>query len=202
MMMLIADGLVIPFCMAMSAPARTPGQINGRNCVPGSPASEVRPFSDRRMWHDHGDAAHAPRRVPARLFEHRLGQVDADDLRLGKTLRQPQRARTCSGADVEDARRRVLQRCESRFVRRERVLEAHRVPDGRERIELPAHKGTKELPQQRVAHRGVSREAREASPDCHPVDHVGSKRIRTSRPGFVPSIAAALPPLIAIDRLR
>src|SRR5204862_6008648 len=75
-------------------------------------------------------------------------------------------------------------------------------PDGRERIELPAHKGTEELPQQRVAHRGVSREAREASPDCHSVDHVGSKRIRTSRPGFVPSIAAALPPLIAIDRLR
>src|SRR5262249_30030828 len=116
--------------------------------------------------------------------------------------RKRERTGARARADVEDAGRLLGQPVERGLVRRERVLEAHRVPHRRERIELPAHERTEQPPQERAAHGRVGGQSREPAPDRSTIDHDGSRWMRTSRPGLIPSIAAALPPLIATDRLR
>src|SRR5438034_1265731 len=143
-----------------------------------------------------------PGRVPTGLLQHRVGEVDADDPRLRKAAGERQRARAGARAEVEHTRGRLLERVEPRLVRRERVLHAHRVPHRCQRVELPAHERAKQLPEERAADGRVRREPREAPADGDAIDHAGSKWIRTSWPGLMPNIAAALPPLIAIERLR
>src|SRR5262249_22118216 len=142
------------------------------------------------------------RRVATGLRGPRVREVDADDRRLREAVREPERTGTRPGTDVEDARRRAGHSFERSVVRRERVLEPHRVPDGCDRVELPAHERTEEPPQDRAAHGGIGRHSCKPSADRRAIDHDGSRWMRTSRPGLSPSMAAALPPLIAIDRFR
>src|SRR5262249_50470268 len=140
--------------------------------------------------------------VATGLLEHRLRQVDTDDRRLGEARRQSDRASPRARADVEDARRRSRESVEPGVIRCERVLEPHGVPNRRERVELPAYDRTEELPEDRAAHGRVGGKPRKPTPDRGAGDHEGSRGMRTGGPGLTPSIAAALPPLIASDRLR
>ena len=95
----------------------------------------------------------------------------------------------------------TLYRAKSGVVRSQVCGIAHRVPLGRDRVELLAHQRPKETPQARIAHDGVCRQPRKFLPEREPV-HKVSRWMRTSRPSLIPSIAAALPPLIAIDTFR
>ena len=137
----------------------------------------------------------------ARFGEHPFGEVGADDLGVWELARD--RTRTCArpGAQIKRTCRRSGQRLQPGFVRRERILELHRPPHGRERVELPTNQRPEETPGARIPDGGIGRQPRELPPDCF-ADHDGSRWMRTSWPDAMPNIAAAFPPLIAIDRFR
>ena len=146
-------------------------------------------------------AAQLVRHPPARVVEHRFRQIDADDLRRGKAAGDRDRPRAGAGAEIERALRCGRKRVEARLVRCERVFHAHRLPHGRQRVELPAQERPEEPPHAWTPHRRIRREPRELAAD-RDADHDGSRWMRTSCPALIPSIAAAFPPLIAMDRLR
>src|SRR5207302_646894 len=91
-----------------------------------------------------------------------------------------------------------VDRAECHLVRREMTRGAHRVPLRRDGVELHAHQRTKQPPEAGAAQDGVRCQTRELLPD-HAGVHDGSWWMRRSCPSAMPNMAAALPPLIAIE---
>ena len=101
-------------------------------------------------------------RLPPRLGDHRVGEVDPDDLRRGKTARHDEGGRARAGAEVERAARRGLDPLQRELEGGEVVGLDDLVPVRREPVELPPERAAEEAPQTRPAHDRVRRQAREA----------------------------------------
>src|SRR5207237_6263820 len=108
---------------------------------------------------------------------------------------------TCPGAEVERTRGRRRQSVQRPLVDCEMAGGTDLVPVRRERVELAAHRATKQAPEARTCDDGVRRQPRELAADRNAV-HIASRWIRTSCPWCAPNISAALPPLIAIATFR
>src|SRR5436309_8186962 len=94
--------------------------------------------------------------------------------------------------------RRRRQPVECGVDRRKGLRRAHRVPDGRELVELPAHRPAEQPPESWPTNDDVGDDAGETLAKRH-----GRSRCkRTPCPGCAANISAALPRLIAIATLR
>src|SRR5205085_4525548 len=96
-------------------------------------------------------AAEIRRRLPARLRDHRLGEVDADDLRVREAPRDRERTGSGSRPEVEGAPRWLGQSVETTLERLEAARSAPSVPRRREQLELAPEGPAEEAPERRPA---------------------------------------------------
>src|SRR5215210_2459643 len=127
--------------------------------------------------------------VLARDVEHRRGDVDSDDLRVGEALHDRLCPRTGAGSDVESPLDLLGDPAERRGVGSEGVRKPHPGPRRRKAIELQPDQRPEERPEGRPPDDGSRRQARESSAESYSE----AARSRTSVPALTWKVSAALP---------